>query len=117
MLYNVPKKIKSGNEFNNKFKSSVLLYRKYRKEWEYVIGLIIQPQKRYEKKMRVVIHSYRKRLLDKGNLVHGCKPILDTLKKIGVIYDDSPKWIEDIYLQSISKKETTTIEITQQQKE
>jgi hypothetical protein len=47
----------------------------------------------------VRITSYRSRLLDHGNLVGGCKPIPDALKRLGWIEDDTPELVEIEYLQ------------------
>lgn len=35
------------------------------------------------------------RRFDRQNLRAGCKPILDALKRLGVIHGDSPVWLED----------------------
>lgn len=35
--------------------------------------------------------------MDYGNLVGGCKPVLDALVKVGVLYDDAPKWVREHY--------------------
>lgn len=37
------------------------------------------------------------RQLDKGNLIGGCKSLLDALVKGGLFVDDSPRWIDDHY--------------------
>lgn len=36
-----------------------------------------------------------KRRFDRQNLRAGCKPILDALKRLGVIHGDTPRWVED----------------------
>jgi Holliday junction resolvase RusA-like endonuclease len=46
------------------------------------------------KRMKVVITSYRKRLLDEDNLYGGAKPLLDALCDMFLIVDDSPEWID-----------------------
>ena len=45
-------------------------------------------------KRTVRITSYRGRMLDKDNLYGGAKVCLDAIKKMNLIRDDSPKWIE-----------------------
>jgi hypothetical protein len=64
-------------------------------------------------KMHVKITRFSTRTLDYGNLVGGCKPLLDAMKQNGLIVDDSPKWIEDEYFQENCKTgfERTEIEI------
>lgn len=34
------------------------------------------------------------RRFDLENLVAGCKPIIDALKRLGVLHNDSPRWLE-----------------------
>lgn len=46
------------------------------------------------RRMRVTITSYRPRKLDSDNMNGGCKKLLDAMKTLGMIVDDSPKWIE-----------------------
>jgi hypothetical protein len=48
------------------------------------------------------IISYRGRLLDYANLVGGCKPIPDVLKRLGYLKDDSPKWVTLVYAQHLA---------------
>ena len=47
------------------------------------------------KKRKVLIYSYRKTLIkDKENLDGGHKQMVDTLKTLGLIWDDSEKYID-----------------------
>jgi len=65
------------------------------------------------KKKKVVITSYRKRLLDKDNLYAGAKPLVDALEKAGLIWDDSPKWINLEVKQAVDgKNQRTEVGIT-----
>lgn len=50
------------------------------------------------------IESVRNRYLDYDNLVAGCKPFLDWLKKAGLIYDDNPNEVTISVKQTIVKK-------------
>ena len=43
---------------------------------------------------KVKIISYRKRKCDKDNFEGGLKLLIDALKYIGLIFDDSPKWLK-----------------------
>lgn len=54
----------------------------------------------------------RGRLMDYDNLVGGAKPVLDALKVLGMVKDDSPKWIKVDYQQKKYNKHATRIEIT-----
>jgi Holliday junction resolvase RusA-like endonuclease len=58
------------------------------------------------------IISNRKRKLDADNLVGGCKPVLDALKRLGVIVDDSPKWLDTLYEQHTGGDINTVIHIS-----
>ena len=41
-----------------------------------------------------MIISYRKRLLDKDNLYTGCKSLIDACVMEGLIFDDSPDYVD-----------------------
>ena len=45
------------------------------------------------KRRRLRIWSFRKRLLDPDNFIGGTKPLTDALKELGLIWDDSTKYI------------------------
>jgi hypothetical protein len=62
-------------------------------------------------KMRVQITSHRKALLDKDNLVGGAKPLLDALKDVHAIRNDSPDWVTVEYLQVVDKAQKTVIDM------
>lgn len=66
--------------------------------------------KGYDSPVRVVIHSYRKRLTDADGI--SAKAAIDGLVKAGLLKDDSPKYVEEVtYRQYKSKEEKTIIEI------
>ncbi len=53
-------------------------------------------------KRRVFItrqYGAKKREYDYGNLVGGCKPLLDAMIKVGLIVDDRPSMLADYYFQ------------------
>lgn len=57
------------------------------------------------KKRRVFItrqYGYKKRAYDFGNLVGGCKPLLDAMKLNGLIVDDRPTMLQEFYFQEKS---------------
>lgn len=62
------------------------------------------------KRKHVKITSLRSRLLDEGNLWGGGKDLVDALKTMGLIRDDSPKWIDLEMKQRLGGK-GTVIEI------
>ena len=45
-------------------------------------------------KTKLTIIRYGSRLLDIDNLNGGCKPLIDSIKQLCLIWDDSPKWCE-----------------------
>lgn len=49
--------------------------------------------------LEIKMVSVRSRNLDFGNLVFGCKPILDGLKNNGWFVDDTPRYIRERYQQ------------------
>jgi len=53
-----------------------------------------------DRKMRVVIRRYSFGRLDYANLVGGCKGLVDCLRYAGVLVDDNPAWLEDVYEQA-----------------
>lgn len=48
---------------------------------------------------RMILTRFGKRSLDYDNLVAGCKPVVDALKREGLIEDDSPRCLISEYLQ------------------
>jgi Holliday junction resolvase RusA-like endonuclease len=111
----IPKKIESQNKFQY---SHWIKYKRHKDTWFRAVWDAITDEQRDshgDQKKRVEVVSYRTRLLDRGNLVGGAKPVLDALKHFGLIRDDSPKWIEDIVRQvqkQPDEPERTEIEIT-----
>jgi len=45
------------------------------------------------------VFNGRGRAYDRGNLVGGCKPLLDALVAVGLLVDDAPTFLEDHYSQ------------------
>lgn len=45
-------------------------------------------------KRKVSIIEYRKRMLDKDNLYGGVKPLVDAIKRLGLVVDDNEAWCE-----------------------
>lgn len=63
------------------------------------------------RRRRVVITQYRKRLLDPDNATAACKRLLDAMRDLQLIKQDSEKWIELEVRQVTDKEEKTTIAI------
>lgn len=66
--------------------------------------------KRLDSPVRVIIHSYRKRLCDSDGI--SAKAAIDGLVKAGILKDDSPKYVKEVaYRQYKSDEEKTVIDI------
>ena len=59
----------------------------------------------------VTIHRYGHHLLDHDNLVGGTKQLMDAMVHHRLVVDDSPKWVEKSYGQTLDRKNKRT-EIT-----
>lgn len=62
-------------------------------------------------KMRVQITSHRKALLDRDNLIGGAKPLVDALKDVHAIRDDTESWATIEWLQVVDKANKTVIDL------
>ena len=78
--------------------------------WE-VRKCIVPKQKEKIKKKVIITHYYRQKPFDKDNLMGGCKYVLDALTNYGLIYDDTPEWIDCEYVQVKDKKYHLDIEV------
>ena len=74
-------------------------YAKERDMWFLLLRQALVPRAREQRKVSLVIRSYRTRLCDAANLVGGAKPIPDALIRLGYLYDDSPRWMQCSYEQ------------------
>jgi hypothetical protein len=52
-----------------------------------------EPSEVEPSKVLVKIRSYRQRRLDPDNVYGGIKIILDAMRDVGLLHNDSPKWI------------------------
>jgi hypothetical protein len=62
-------------------------------------------------KRRLVITRFvrsKRYLLDRGNLVGGCKPLLDAAIRQGLIIDDREEWLDDAYEQEVQESAERT---------
>jgi len=86
----------------------------YTLKWESLIyyAFKCRPPKAKGKVM-VKIKSFRTGTLDHDNLVGGCKGILDAMKRLGLIIDDTPDLVHVDYEQKRVKREErkTVIEL------
>ncbi|MBE3130607.1 MAG: hypothetical protein IMZ54_07805 [Acidobacteria bacterium] len=84
-------------------------------QWELTAGLadtgMKLPPLLYGKtapKRRVTITIYRPRRFDPDNATGGCKVLLDAMRDIGLLRNDSPKWMELVVNQKIEKCDCRT---------
>jgi len=61
-----------------------------------------------EEKRIVYFYSYRPRKIDRVNLVGGFKYLEDQLEKMGLVWRDSPKYLESKYFQYTDIKNPRT---------
>ena len=60
-------------------------------------------------KRRIAITIYRPRLLDDDNCAGGLKPLLDAMRDLGLLRNDSPKWMDLVKpVQYVSKDNQRT---------
>ena len=75
------------------------VYARIRKQFAYLISLrTVMFDFSYPIKMRVQINIHSKgaraRRLDSDNLWGGCKPLIDAMRDVRLIHNDSPKWLD-----------------------
>lgn len=73
---------------------------------EIPVGFLGQREKRV-----VVIMLRRKKLMDEDAKYGAVKPLLDAIKKAGLIYDDSPEWLTLRVNQEKNDKDRTLVEV------
>jgi hypothetical protein len=110
----------SPNELRRKYRHPHV-YRRLRDTWQQAIVGMTWPSDRttlrnsgQKSRMIVQLTIHNARRYDEDNL-QGCqKPVLDALKNLGYIRDDSPRWLtllSPIYLPSTRKGKRTQIQI------
>lgn len=57
------------------------------------------------------LYSGRGKKMDRGNLIGGCKPLLDAMTRVGLIVDDKEEFLEDHYYQRRAKESGVEINI------
>ena len=92
----------SANELRRKYRNP-FAYRRMRQQWEHALayGVLcarhrreLIEQAKAGKRMRVEIAVYHRGTFDEDNMVAALKPILDGLKNVGYIQDDSAPFLD-----------------------
>ena len=122
VIIEVPRATPSANQLRRRYRNS-FAYKRLQETWQTEIACKIRPGIRAEierfvlkekPKMRVLIQLTKPRLYDLDNFVGGCKPIIDSLRKLGLIHNDSPYWL-DLQVEQIQRSKMrpfTRIEIS-----
>lgn len=102
----IPRVPPSGNELRRKYRNR-FAYMRLRGAWALEIQaavllsarnrLVLAAETGQRAKVEICVHHSR--MYDLDNLHSGIKPVLDSLKNLGLISDDSPKHIELIVTQ------------------
>ena len=123
LVIEVPRATPSANQLRRKYRNS-FAYKRLQETWQTEIAckISLQPGVRAwieqfakeKPKMRVLIQLTKPRLYDLDNFVGGCKPIIDSLRRLGIIHNDSPHWL-DLQVEQIQRSKmrpVTRIEIS-----
>lgn len=86
-------------------------YTSERDTWFILMRAQLPPRDPPAVPVRIMLRSFRTRLVDYANLVGGAKPIPDNLKRLGYIKDDSPRWFYCEYFQTQVRKTDERTEI------
>ena len=115
MIITVPDIPRGPNSRNGLFRMHWRARKQYCESWHWQIVAALGGNVPMcgELKSTVWIHQVRRRMLDTDNLYASCKPLLDSLQKTGVIFDDSPKWCDLRVTQEVGKPVRTLIEVIQ----
>lgn len=98
----LPKDIVSANQF---YTAHWRKMQTYKNAWRDVFTAMVPKQKESPTEARhVVIVSYRPKLMDHDNFVHGAKPVVDLLARWAYIRDDGPEWVTVRYDQRVEVK-------------
>jgi hypothetical protein len=93
--------VPSLNELKREYRNPHA-YARLREGWRHDIHVLLGIRNTKLIKAHVDMHhrcelliiSYRRRVLDKDNLYGGVKPIVDAIRDLDLIVDDSPQWLD-----------------------
>lgn len=103
----------SANEWTNRTRHR-WRYRTHQRAWmdlltPALLAATNAGQWRMTQRVRVTIEVQRRNLLDWDNFLGGLKPVLDALRKLGVIPDDNPGAIEVVARQEVGAPGTVLL--------
>jgi Holliday junction resolvase RusA-like endonuclease len=101
MRITVPMIPPSPNELRRKYRNP-LAYKRLRESWEHSLAYAVPSASDRvalvstgrNRKVRVKITLFHSGKYDPDNLIGACKPVLDALKNIHYIRDDSDQWLD-----------------------
>lgn len=90
-----------------------LKYQREKKMWQFAIWAVGQAliKSRNTPFTRITLRSYRKRLLDRDNLIGGAKMVIDAIRDLKWIVDDDPAHLTVEYVQEQRKPYITILEM------
>jgi hypothetical protein len=82
----------------------------------YIVAAIGKPEQPERGRVRVKIQMYRRNRMDQDGAVGACKPIFDTLVRLGWARDDSVRWMTQEVLPVVidRRRPRTEIEIVKE---
>ena len=95
----LPMRSPSLNQWKNKHWA---VYKKIRDKWRHALSAVLSTGDHQGKKRYITVVVYqdsRKNFFDYDNLSGGFKPVLDVIKGLGWIYDDTKNWVNVRYRQ------------------
>jgi Holliday junction resolvase RusA-like endonuclease len=78
------------------------------KKWLAAAGAVDRRFNAEKEKRHVEIHSFRKRRIDLDNLIGGMKLLIDALCDVGLLWDDSPRYLDLTVIQETDGKNPRT---------
>ena len=93
----IPKRTPSLNDWKGRHWRTY--YQKYKKTWLQDLGWFLHKRARVDRFRYMELISYQESrgFYDRDNHAGGCKPVLDAIKSLGWIFDDSEKWVYCLY--------------------
>lgn len=85
--------------------------RRVKRDFHYALLDALDGERLEVGKKSVVIHLYLPRRFDPDNAMGGCKPLIDAMREVGLLSNDSLRWIDLTIEQHLSNYRHIEIEI------